>query len=95
MGPVLILKELNRSFFIFRPSEHSLKEFVEASIFGIAASRAENIKCSHKGFDFRRAIQFLKVNGWDVDVLGFGPLPIATWYGNSQVYLWANKSTTR
>lgn len=91
VGPALILKELNRSVFKFRHSEHSFMEFLKASVFGIAARRAEHIKYSHKGFDFRSAIKFLKLNGWNVEILCFGPLPIATWYGNSQVYLWVTK----
>ena len=86
VGPALLLKEMNRSLFRLKFPEHKPIEFVKATLFGIAARRAENIKVSHRGFDFRRSITYLKEKGWEVKVLTYGPLPIKTWYGNSQVY---------
>ncbi len=77
VGPALILKELNRSFMRFKMPEHQFVEFLKASLFGIAARRAENIKTSHRGFDFRVAIAYLKKQGWNVSTMGYGPLPIA------------------
>ena len=89
VGPALILKELNRFFHLKRPEYHFF-EFIKSSVFGIPARRADNIKVSHKGFDFRRFIDTLEASGWYVRVLSYGPLPLGTWYGNSQVYIWAN-----
>ena len=93
IGPALVLKELNRSILRFKQPEHRLVEFLKASLLGMPARRAEDIKISHRGFDFRQAMQYLQACGWEVEVLCYGPLPIGTWYGNSQVYLWASKRT--
>lgn len=92
IGPALLLKEVNRSVLHLRKPEHRLLELAKASVLGIPASRAIDIKCSHKGFDFRKAISAIQALGWDVEILNFGPLPIGTWYGNSQFYLWATRS---
>jgi SAM-dependent methyltransferase len=91
VGPALIAKEFNRSFLRFRAPEYGPIEFIKASIFGIPGRRAENIKTSHRGFDFRRAIALFERLNWSVEVLHYGPLPIDTWYGNSQVYLWLTR----
>lgn len=91
LGPSLILKELSRSLRSLRNVHlpgYTISEFLKASIFAIAPPRWHDIRRSHKGFDFREAIQNLKARGWDVEVLGYGPLPTGTWYGNSQFYLW-------
>lgn len=92
IGPALIAKEFNRSIRHLQASEYGLAEFFKACLLGVPGRRARNIKTSHKGFDFRRAVEFIKGAGWHVDVLQFGPLPIGTWYGNSQVYLWLTRS---
>jgi methyltransferase family protein len=94
IGPALFLKEISRSFFRFRLSEYGIIELICAAVFGIAAKRAENIKTSHKGFDFRRMIKCIEGKGLRTSILGYGPLPMGSWWGNSQVYLyasWANK----
>jgi hypothetical protein len=75
-----------------RKPEHGLFELLGAGLFGIPARRAADIKSSHKGFDFRQAIRDVRAQGWDVSILGYGPLPIRTWYGNSQFYLWATRA---
>lgn len=59
VGPALLLKEANRFWFRFRRSEHSSIEFLKASLLALPARRAENIKTSHRGFDFRHAIVML------------------------------------
>ncbi|MFM6010814.1 MAG: methyltransferase domain-containing protein [Dolichospermum sp.] len=91
IGPALLMKEFNRGFFNTRFSQNDLIELLVASFFGLASTRAENIKCSHKGFDFRRAIHFLNDEFGTVKVASYGPLPIGTWYGNSQVFFWLTK----
>jgi hypothetical protein len=92
IGPALLLKDLNRFALRFHPSEHRPWELVTAGLFGIPARRAEDIKKSHRGFDFRRAIAQLRSSGWETQVLKYGPLPVPTWYGNSQVYMAASRS---
>lgn len=56
-------------------------EFIGAAFFGIPGYR------ENPDFDFRHLVRFCKSRGWKVKVLGYGPLPIPTWYGNSQVFL--------
>jgi 2-polyprenyl-3-methyl-5-hydroxy-6-metoxy-1,4-benzoquinol methylase len=79
IGPALIVKR--------RASEHQLGELLKAAFLGIPARRAEDIKTSHRGFDFRETLRTLRDTGWEPRVLGYGPLPVPTWYGNSQVYI--------
>jgi hypothetical protein len=92
IGPALIFKDLNRFTLRGKRSEHQPTELLRAAIFGIPAQRASDIKTSHRGFDFRQACDDLVGRGWRVDILDYGPLPIGTWYGNSQVYLWAQRA---
>jgi 2-polyprenyl-3-methyl-5-hydroxy-6-metoxy-1,4-benzoquinol methylase len=97
IGPALLLKEVSRHLQAPLRSlssarfGHSASELLKASLLGIPARRAQNIKVSHKGFDFRRAIGYLRNKGWCVQVLSHGPLPIGIWYGNSQVFMWARR----
>ena len=86
LGPAVIVKDIVRSLLFKRPLEYELMELIKCGIFGINVSRSHSIKGSHKGFDFRKSISFIKENYGEVRILGFGPLPIGTWYGNSQVY---------
>jgi SAM-dependent methyltransferase len=92
IGPALVFKDLSRFAFRRKGSEHRPLELLKAAIFGIPARRAENLKTSHRGFDFRRARNDLRNRGWETDVLAYGPLPTGTWYGNSQVYLWSYRA---
>lgn len=92
IGPALIMKDLNRFALRMRPSEHHLFELLRAAVLGIPARRAEDIKSSHRGFDFRKIITELRTAGWNARVLRYGPLPIPTWYGNSQVYIAASRN---
>lgn len=94
IGPALLMKEINRCILHKRPPENSALELFLASFFGVAAKRAENIKSSHKGFDFRRAIRFMEDKFGPVTIASYGPLPIGIWYGNSQVYFWLTRSST-
>jgi hypothetical protein len=92
IGPALFAKEFNRSIRHFQAPDYGVLEFLKASLLGVPGRRADDIKTSHKGFDFRRAVAFMRRSGWRVDIHSFGPLPIGTWYGNSQVYLWLSRS---
>ena len=92
IGPALIFKDLNRFALQRKQSEHRTLELLKAAIFGIPARRAEDLRTSHRGFDFRKARNNLWYRGWVTDLLAYGPLPTGIWYGNSQVYLWAYRA---
>ena len=89
VGPVIILKEINRSFFHKEPGGYTFLEFIKAAFLGIVGKRINPnvVFMSHKGFDFRHLISFVRTKGWEVKVLSYGPLPTGCWYGNSDVYL--------
>lgn len=91
IGPAVLLKDLNRSRWGRSPSEHRFFELLGAGLFGIPARRAEDVKISHRGFDFRHARVSLRDLGWQTRILCFGPLPWIGWYGNSQVFMWAQR----
>lgn len=94
IGPALFAKDANRFWLRGRRSEHGALEFAKAAFLGIPARRAQDIKGSHRGFDFRQAVQSLRRAGWESHVLSYGPLPVPTWYGNSQVFLTAFRETS-
>jgi 2-polyprenyl-3-methyl-5-hydroxy-6-metoxy-1,4-benzoquinol methylase len=93
IGPALFAKDANRFWLRGRRSEHGALELAKAAILGIAARRADDVKGSHRGFDFRQAMQSLRKSGWTPRILSYGPLPIPTWYGNSQVFMTAVRAT--
>jgi SAM-dependent methyltransferase len=95
IGPALLLKEANRSVLRFKAPEYGFMEFLKAVILGIPGRRAPDIKTSHRGFDFRRSIRYLEMKGWSAEVLGYSPIPMGTWYGNSQVFLAMRKDGSR
>lgn len=88
IGPALILKAMHRKWIDSEPPYHFF-EFMKAAFFGIPGYRenSDSDFMGHKGFDFRHLIRFIKSRGWRVRILKYGPLPIPTWYGNSQVFL--------
>ncbi len=87
IGPALVPKSLNREWRCGRSGVAILTgSLLLAAIFGRAELRASDLKISHKGYDFRESIKFLKKQGCAVTILAYGPLPIGIWYGNSQVY---------
>ena len=86
IGPAVILKDFIRSIFFKRAMEYKFIELIKSGLFGMNIKRTNKIKSSHKGFDFRKLISLIKKKYGKVKLLGYGPLPINTWYGNSQVY---------
>lgn len=92
IGPAVFLKEANRVLVRKNKPEYRFVEFLMTVFFGRPARRAENIKISHRGFDFRKSVKFMSSAGWDVEILSYGPIGIPTWYGNSQVYMWVKRS---
>ncbi|MEO0795905.1 MAG: class I SAM-dependent methyltransferase [Verrucomicrobiota bacterium] len=90
IGPAVILKTLNREWRCGKPGFNTITpSLLKAACFGIPESRAEDVKSSHQGFDFRKSIRFLENNGCTVNVIAYGPIPGGFWYGNSQVYFTA------
>jgi len=89
IGLGLIPKEMNR---IRQGMEnlYNFPEFVKAAFLGIPAERVDGW---HKGFDFRNLLKYAGSKGWETKVVGYGPIPIKTWYINSQVYIkmWMKK----
>jgi SAM-dependent methyltransferase len=92
IGPVILIKEINR----FRETKqwnYNIFEFLGALIFGIAGWRKNPdwVFMEHKGFDFRELLRFIRSKGWITKILGYGPLPIKFWYGNSQIFFMVKK----
>lgn len=88
IGPAIILKEINRKR-LGNHFQYHFWEFIGAAFLGIPGYREnpDSDYMEHKGFDFRNLIHFLKSRGWKIKILGYEPLPIPIWYGNSQVFL--------
>ena len=86
IGPAIILKELRRMSLHKRKSDHNLFELIIASIFALAPRRTKKIKKSHKGYDFRKTFKFIRQKYGEIQNIKYLPLPIGTWYGNSQVF---------
>nr|WP_128935750.1 class I SAM-dependent methyltransferase [Bradyrhizobium zhanjiangense] len=84
MGPVLLLKELNRAFLFRRKSDYSLSELI-AGTFARPVERAANRLPTHKGFDFRWLRQMIS-QYFTVEEEFYSPLPLP-WWANSQVFL--------
>ena len=94
IGPVVFFKETNRVIFQKKPKAYGFMEFIKTAFFGVAGKRVNpdlDFMC-HKGFDFRQLVRFIQSIGWDVKILGYGPLPLGWWYGNSDVYIRLHKS---
>ena len=84
-GLVLILKELNRMLMFKRKSDYSIKELFLASFFNISAKRAENIKESHKGFNFQNLEKEFVENFRIVSKI-YTPFKFIPWFLNSTVF---------
>jgi 2-polyprenyl-3-methyl-5-hydroxy-6-metoxy-1,4-benzoquinol methylase len=96
IGPALLLKHLNRARRQRRWSGSlPIGQLLAASILGIPPPRAVDIKTSHQGFDFRQALRVLQDHFAPVLLAGYSPLPLGTWYGNSQVFFWLQRDPQR
>ena len=84
-GLTLILKEINRMFMFRRKSDYSLKELVFATFFNISAKRTDNIKTSHKGFNFQKLENELKEKFLLRSKI-YSPFKHIPWYLNSNVF---------
>jgi hypothetical protein len=89
MGLGLIIKEIYR-INKRKKIEYKPLEFIKATFLGIPGERIRNPAGnygSHKGFDFRKLVKYISMNCWEANVVGYGPIPIKTWYINSQVFI--------
>ncbi len=84
-GPTLLLKEANRAVLFRRRSDYSARELLAASFGGRPATRPDDIRVSHKGFDFRPLLRTLSER-FDVDNTAYTPFPALPWWLNSQVF---------
>ncbi len=90
-GPAVLLKELSRSILFRRRSDMTGSELLKAALLGIPARRADDIKASHRGFDWRVTQQTLLKYFRCVDV-EFSPLPFRGPYWQSQVLMLFQRS---
>jgi ubiquinone/menaquinone biosynthesis C-methylase UbiE len=84
-GPTLLLKELNRVVMFRRRSDYSPVELLKAAFLGKAAPRPDDIRVTHKGFDFRALTARLEE---DLVVVqrAWSPFSFLPWWCNSQVF---------
>jgi SAM-dependent methyltransferase len=85
-GPPLLLKELNRMVLFRRRTDYTAGELLRAAFLGRAAPRPDDIRPTHKGFDFRVLTARLEEELVVAD-RGWSPFPRLPWWANSQVFL--------
>jgi cyclopropane fatty-acyl-phospholipid synthase-like methyltransferase len=90
-GPAVLLKELSRSILFRRRSDMTGSELFKAAFLGIPARRADDIKASHRGFDWRVTRQTLLKNFRCVDT-EYSPLPFKIPHFQSQVLMLFEKT---
>ena len=91
IGPAVFLKELSRSILYRRRPDLSTPELLRAAFVGTPPRRAENIKDSHRGYDWRVTRRRL-LEIFPCDHIEFSPLPFNNWYGQSQVIMLFRKT---
>lgn len=84
-GPPLLLKELNRAVLFRRRSDYSLIELLAATFLGKPAPRPDDVRVTHKGFDFRALAEQLS-SEMDVVETQVSPFPKLPWWLNSQAF---------
>jgi 2-polyprenyl-3-methyl-5-hydroxy-6-metoxy-1,4-benzoquinol methylase len=84
-GPPLLLKEANRALLFRRRSDYTARELLAASLAGRPAPRPDDIRVTHKGFDFRRLLAMLG-GRFEVTDTACTPFPALPWWLNSQVF---------
>jgi SAM-dependent methyltransferase len=94
IGPALLIKEPSRCILHRRRSDVKFSELLRAAFFGKPAQRAENVKLSHRGYDWRvTRRRFEQV--FECEHLEFSPLPYRSWYGQSQAIMLFGKPDHR
>jgi 2-polyprenyl-3-methyl-5-hydroxy-6-metoxy-1,4-benzoquinol methylase len=91
MGPAVLLKELSRSILFRRRPDMTGSELFKAAFLGIPARRADDIKASHRGFDWRATRRTLLESFRCVNI-EFSPLPFKSPYWQSQVLMLFEKA---
>jgi SAM-dependent methyltransferase len=84
-GPTLLLKEANRAVLFRRRSDYAPRELLAASLAGRPAPRPDDIRVTHKGFDFRALLARLGER-FEVADVTCSPFPTLPWWLNSQVF---------
>ena len=85
-GPPVLVKELSRSILFRQRSDMTGSELFKAAFRGIPARRADDIKASHRGFDWRVTRQTLLENFRCIKI-EYSPLPFKNPYAQSQVMM--------
>jgi SAM-dependent methyltransferase len=86
VGPALLLKELSRSVLHRRRPDLTVRELTRASLIAVPPPRADDIKTSHRGYDWRTTSRVLS-DAFTMMHVGYSPLPYRHWYGQSQVLM--------
>jgi cyclopropane fatty-acyl-phospholipid synthase-like methyltransferase len=86
IGPSVLAKEASRSILHRRRPDLSASELFRAAFVGTPPRRAEDVKDSHRGYDWRVTHRRLLEN-FSCDHIEFSPLPFNSWYGQSQVIM--------
>ncbi len=84
-GLTLILKEINRAMIFKRKSDYSMKELFLASFLNKEIKRAENIKTSHKGFNYKKLEKEL-IGRFLVEKKIYSPFKNVPWFLNSNIF---------
>ena len=90
-GPPVLVKELSRSILFRRRSDMTGSELLKAAFLGIPARRADDIKASHRGFDWRVTRRTLLENFRCIKI-EYSPLPFKNPYAQSQVMMLFEKA---
>jgi 2-polyprenyl-3-methyl-5-hydroxy-6-metoxy-1,4-benzoquinol methylase len=86
IGPAVLVKELSRSILWRRRPTVTTSELLRAAFVGTPPRRAENVKNSHRGYDWRMTQRRL-LETFHCEHVEFSPLPFNNWYGQSQVIM--------
>jgi hypothetical protein len=90
-GPAVLLKELSRSILFRRRSDMTASELFKAAFLAIPARRADDVKTSHRGFDWR-ATQKTLLGSFRCVSVEFSPLPFKSPYWQSQALMLFQKA---
>jgi hypothetical protein len=84
--PELPAKALIRSRLVGARSDTGLRDLMRGAFLAIPPPRAENVRKSHRGFDWRQTKRLFS-NRLTLVRESFLPLPLIGWYGNSHAIL--------
>ncbi len=90
IGPAVLMKIPTRSLLHRARPDVTVSEFFKSAFFAKPARRADDVKSSHRGFDWRATRDTLARN-FSCEHIEFSPLPYKGWYGQSQVLMLLKK----